>query len=280
MVSRDVLPLSLGFIACIWHFKCFFFFFSNTDGSSWAEDMVPSSISEFRLAPSFHCVQLSALLTPRFLLPSLASSLHCSWDWPWTLHLPLLPSKCWDYKCSSLLSLCDKHCDQKQPGEGRAYLTYMSWSQPGQDLKQEQRKEPMTSAADWLVLVLSPLSFTTQDQPQWAVPPTSIINQENAPSTCPQDSLMEVTAQLRSFFLSTCLVCRVDKNSEYGRRLWLRLPLCPQFWLCPCRSEFLLLTRPCAFISHASLRKRFLSEMMGHVKERSSYNVFRKNDSK
>lgn len=31
-VLRDVLPLSLGFVACIWHLNVFFF--SDTDGSS------------------------------------------------------------------------------------------------------------------------------------------------------------------------------------------------------------------------------------------------------
>lgn len=76
-VLRDVLPLS-GVCCLHLAFKCFFFFFRYRWFFLPAKDMVPSSVSEFRLAPSFHCVQLSALLTQRFLLPSLAFILLCS----------------------------------------------------------------------------------------------------------------------------------------------------------------------------------------------------------
>lgn len=142
----------------------------------------------------------------------------CNLGSHWTINAPLMTPKC----SSPLRSLGIAHCpfsrklflclfvfyavieqhDQKQYGEGRVYLTYLSQSQAtvkearagaqGRIPEAGTAAEPRRSAAHCpFRLVFSGVTYTTQDLQPGAAPPavprspTSISNQESVPQTCP-----------------------------------------------------------------------------------------------
>jgi hypothetical protein len=109
---------------------------------------------------------------------------------------------------------CDKTMIKSNGGGGRNLFAFLSlsritvqWGKPGQELeaetrRQELRQELYWDTAYWLAhpILLNLLSYTAQDLFKgWhhlQGPPTSIINQENAPTDLSMSNLMDAFSQL------------------------------------------------------------------------------------
>lgn len=94
---------------------------------------------------------------------------------------------------------CDEHLDQKQPGRGRVYFTLQLIVHHGEKLQWEPEGGIEAEASEGCCL-LACLPWLAQSalmrnpgppargwyHPQWAVPLTSTVNQENAPMDLPR----------------------------------------------------------------------------------------------
>ena len=121
-----------------------------------------------------------------------------------------------------------KHLDQKQLGEERVYVAYISTVTifPGGKLMQalmagtdaEATNQPTNQNNENTVYwpaphsFLSLLSYTVQGwhSLQWALPYQSLITK--MPLDWPMDHLMEAFSQMRSPFPGNSSLCQADKN--------------------------------------------------------------------